>query len=87
MRYQNGILDLYTTCVVMSKNPVPSHSSVRCLYLSPDIKSQYTSWQSALHDFIETCVTSSDLTATVLPAMEKALLRSPEYSLSGMYVH
>ncbi|KAG1831619.1 armadillo-type protein [Suillus variegatus] len=38
--------------------------------------------KSALHDFIETCVTSSDLTATVLPAMEKALLRSPEYSLS-----
>ncbi|KAG1861441.1 armadillo-type protein [Suillus tomentosus] len=59
---KNGILDLYTTCVVMSKNPVPSHSS------------------SALHDFIGTCVTSNDLTATVLPAMEKALLRSPEYS-------
>ncbi|KIK38679.1 hypothetical protein CY34DRAFT_809070, partial [Suillus luteus UH-Slu-Lm8-n1] len=61
---KNDILDLYTTCVVMSKNPVPSHSS------------------SALHDFIGTCVTSSDLTATVLPTMEKALLRSPEYSLS-----
>ncbi|KAG1762385.1 armadillo-type protein [Suillus occidentalis] len=64
---KNDILDLYTTCVVMSKNPVPSHSS------------------SALHDFIGTCVTSSDLTATVLPTMEKALLRSPEYSLSGTY--
>ncbi|KAG1734519.1 armadillo-type protein [Suillus lakei] len=61
---KNDILDLYTTCVVMSKNPVPSHSS------------------SALHDFIGTCVTSSDLTANVLPIMEKALLRSPEYSLS-----
>ncbi|KAG2115671.1 armadillo-type protein [Suillus cothurnatus] len=61
---KNDILDLYTTCVVMSKNPVPSHSS------------------SALHDFIGTCVTSNDLTATVLPTMEKALLRSPEYSLS-----
>ncbi|KAG1832884.1 armadillo-type protein [Suillus subalutaceus] len=61
---KNDILDLYTTCVVMSKNPVPSHSS------------------SALHDFIGTCVTSSDLTANVLPTMEKALLRSPEYSLS-----
>ncbi|KAG1774599.1 armadillo-type protein [Suillus placidus] len=61
---KNDILNLYTTCVVMSKNPVPSHSS------------------SALHDFIGTCVTSSDLTAAVLPTMEKALLRSPEYSLS-----
>ncbi|KAG2121247.1 armadillo-type protein [Suillus clintonianus] len=61
---KDDILDLYTTCVVMSKNPVPSHSS------------------SALHDFIGTCVTSSDLTAAVLPTMEKALLRSPEYSLS-----
>ncbi|KAG2158689.1 armadillo-type protein [Suillus bovinus] len=61
---KNDILDLYTTCVVMSKNPVPSHSS------------------GALHDFIRTCVTSSDLTATILPTMEKALLRSPEYSLS-----
>ncbi|OJA10082.1 hypothetical protein AZE42_06300 [Rhizopogon vesiculosus] len=61
---KNDILDLYTTCVMMSKTPVPSHSS------------------NALRDFIRTCVTSSDLTATVLPAMEKALLRSPEYSLS-----
>ncbi|KAG1731829.1 armadillo-type protein [Suillus paluster] len=61
---KDAILDLYTTCVVMSKNPVPSHSS------------------SALHDFIGTCITPSDLTATVLPTTEKALLRSPEYSLS-----
>ncbi|KAG2360727.1 ARM repeat-containing protein [Suillus spraguei] len=65
---KNDILDLYMTCVVMSKNPVPSHSS------------------SALHDFIKTCVTSSDLTATVSPTMEKALLRSPEYSLSGTFL-
>jgi hypothetical protein len=40
-----------------------------------------------LHDFIGTYVTSSDLIATVLPTMEKALLRSPEYSLGGAYVH
>ncbi|KAJ8595557.1 ARM repeat-containing protein [Rhizopogon salebrosus TDB-379] len=61
---KNDILNLYTTCIMMSKTPVPSHSS------------------NALHDFIRICVTSSDLTATVLPTMEKALLRSPEYSLS-----
>ncbi|CAL1711997.1 unnamed protein product [Somion occarium] len=37
---------------------------------------------TALHDFIETYVTESDLATTVLPTMEKSLLRSPEISLS-----
>ncbi|KAH7908270.1 armadillo-type protein [Hygrophoropsis aurantiaca] len=61
---KNEIIVLYTTCVIMSKNPVPSHSS------------------TALHDFIRTFVTSADLEQHILPIMEKALLRSPEYSLS-----
>ena len=39
--------------------------------------------QAAMHDFIETCVSQDDFTTSILPAMEKALLRSPEYSLSG----
>ncbi|KAI0800349.1 ARM repeat-containing protein [Fomes fomentarius] len=37
---------------------------------------------TALYDFIRSYVTSEDFTSTVLPAMEKALLRSPEISLS-----
>ncbi|KIJ63493.1 hypothetical protein HYDPIDRAFT_175892 [Hydnomerulius pinastri MD-312] len=61
---KEGIINLYTTCVLMSKTPVPSHSS------------------SALHDFIHTCVGPDELTKSVLPTMEKAILRSPEYSLS-----
>ncbi|PCH35750.1 ARM repeat-containing protein [Wolfiporia cocos MD-104 SS10] len=36
---------------------------------------------TALHDFIQVFVTEEDLTATILPTMEKALLRSPEISL------
>ncbi|EGO00628.1 hypothetical protein SERLA73DRAFT_71629 [Serpula lacrymans var. lacrymans S7.3] len=38
--------------------------------------------QIALHDFIRTSIGPEDLVQTVLPAMEKALLRSPENSLS-----
>ncbi|EIW80197.1 ARM repeat-containing protein [Coniophora puteana RWD-64-598 SS2] len=37
---------------------------------------------SVLHDFIQHAVTPADLETTVLPAMEKALLRSPEHALS-----
>ncbi|KAF8911690.1 armadillo-type protein [Gymnopilus junonius] len=35
-------------------------------------------------DFISTFITPDDLTKTVLPTIEKALLRSPEYSLSAV---
>ncbi|KAI0077211.1 ARM repeat-containing protein [Panus rudis PR-1116 ss-1] len=37
---------------------------------------------TALHDFVQCCVTEGDLNEKVLPTMEKALLRSPEISLS-----
>ncbi|KAI6101038.1 armadillo-type protein [Pisolithus croceorrhizus] len=37
---------------------------------------------NALHDFIQSCVDPTMLSSLVLPVMEKALLRSPEYSLS-----
>ncbi|KAI0764358.1 ARM repeat-containing protein [Trametes elegans] len=36
----------------------------------------------ALHDFVSSCVTPEDFARTILPTMEKALLRSPEISLS-----
>lgn len=42
--------------------------------------------QSALHDFISSSVHESDLSGSILPTMEKALLRSPEVSLSGEFV-
>ncbi|CCM02945.1 uncharacterized protein FIBRA_05060 [Fibroporia radiculosa] len=37
---------------------------------------------TALNDFISTSITTEDFTVSVLPTMEKALLRSPEISLS-----
>ncbi|KAI8978208.1 ARM repeat-containing protein [Trametes punicea] len=37
---------------------------------------------SALHEFVSSSVTPEDFTSAVLPTMEKALLRSPEISLS-----
>ncbi|OBZ65072.1 Translational activator GCN1 [Grifola frondosa] len=37
---------------------------------------------AALHDFVRTSVTEDDFAGTILPAMEKALLRSPEISLN-----
>ncbi|KAF8553713.1 ARM repeat-containing protein [Imleria badia] len=37
---------------------------------------------NALYDFIRTTIGPDDLGASILPTMEKALLRSPEYSLS-----
>ncbi|KAH7883448.1 armadillo-type protein [Phlebopus sp. FC_14] len=61
---KEDIISLYTTSVLMSKTPVPSHTS------------------TALHDFVRTCVEPADLAKSIIPAMEKALLRSPEYSLS-----
>lgn len=39
--------------------------------------------QTALDDFIQTAVTRDDLSNTLLPSMQKALLRSPEVSLDG----
>ncbi|THG98438.1 hypothetical protein EW026_g3754 [Hermanssonia centrifuga] len=37
---------------------------------------------TALHDFINSYVTETELISTILPTMDKALLRSPEISLS-----
>ncbi|CDO72622.1 hypothetical protein BN946_scf184985.g41 [Trametes cinnabarina] len=37
---------------------------------------------SAMHNFVASTVTPDDFTSIILPAMEKALLRSPEISLS-----
>lgn len=39
--------------------------------------------QGAVHDFIQTFVSQEDFTQSILPTMEKALLRSPEYSLNS----
>ena len=38
----------------------------------------------AFHDFIESSVTEEDLTSSILPSVEKSVLRSPEVSLLGM---
>ncbi|KAF8434348.1 armadillo-type protein [Boletus edulis BED1] len=61
---KEGIINLYTTHILMSKFAVPLHTS------------------SALYDFIRTSISPDDLSTSILPTMEKALLRSPEYSLS-----
>jgi hypothetical protein len=58
-----------------------------CLYVNPWLVAvQYlTFFQVALLDFVQKFVSTDDFTDTILPTMEKALLRSPEYSLHGMY--
>jgi|SRR5882762_7861226 len=40
-------------------------------------------FQTAMHDFIHTFISPDDLKKSILPVAEKALLRSPEYSLNG----
>ncbi|KAI9456474.1 hypothetical protein HD554DRAFT_2145036 [Boletus coccyginus] len=62
---KEGIINLYTMRVLVSKAAVPPHSS------------------NALYDFIRTTIGPDDLSTSVLSTMEKALLQSPEYSLSG----
>lgn len=42
--------------------------------------------QKSFHDFIQNCATDEDLTNVVIPAIEKAALRSPEVSLDGTFV-
>ncbi|KAF8756754.1 ARM repeat-containing protein [Rhizoctonia solani] len=37
----------------------------------------------SFHDLIQNCITEEDLTNTVVPSAEKAILRSPEVSLHG----
>ena len=80
------MLGLYTSSVLMTKVPVPSHALVMffSLYLIGSIV--HDSLQIAMHDFIQTYVSQNDFTKSVLPAMEKALLRSPEYALNGASV-
>lgn len=77
---QEGIVNLYTTHVLMSKTTVSAHSSVR---LPTHTRHPTHPLQNALYDFVRTTLGPDDLSTSVLPMMEKALLRSPEYSLSG----
>ncbi|KAH0828924.1 armadillo-type protein [Lanmaoa asiatica] len=76
---KEGIVNLYTTHVLMSKTAVPAHSSVR---LFTNGRHPAHPLQNALYDFIRTTIGPDDLSTSVLPTIEKALLRSPEYSLS-----
>ena len=67
----------------MSKIPVPLHTSV-CLYFSLFIETNtHLDTQTAMHDFVQTFVSQDDFTKSILPTMEKALLRSPEFSLNS----
>jgi hypothetical protein len=77
---QEGIVNLYTTHVLMSKTAVPAHTSVRRF---TNTRHPAHRLQNALGDFIRTTITPDDFSTSILPTMEKALLRSPEYSLSG----
>ncbi|KAL0955554.1 hypothetical protein HGRIS_001793 [Hohenbuehelia grisea] len=61
---KDAILNLYSSTVLMSKTPVPTHVA------------------TAFNDFIKTFVTPEDVSTIILPTAEKALLRSPEISLS-----
>lgn len=68
----------------MSKTPVSPHQAV-----SPDHFRRICAdihVQNAFHDFIETSVTEMDLTSSILPTVEKSVLRSPEISLLGMLI-
>lgn len=60
---------------------MPKHLLVSCL---PAMKrNSQLSLQISLRDLIQYFVTDEDLTASILPTADKALLRSPEYSLDG----
>ncbi|KAF7968614.1 hypothetical protein HWV62_30003 [Athelia sp. TMB] len=82
---KDEIIGLYISSILMAKAPVPPHTLVR-LHLS--ILSIHLTnlgaHQDALHDFTANFITEEDLNDTILPAMEKSLLRTPEYSLSAI---
>ena len=64
----------------MSKTAVPAHTSVRRFTNTCHPTHRL---QNARCDFIRTTISPDDLSTTILPTIEKALLRSPEYSFSG----
>lgn len=59
-----------------------AYTGILLRVLSSSISAQ-SLLQAALHDFIETCISGDDFTNILLPAMEKSLLRSPEYSMNS----
>lgn len=71
---KNGIISSYSSNVLMSKTALPTQQQ---FLANPERLPN----QAAFHDFIKTFVTCDDLTNTLLPTMEKAVLRSPELSL------
>jgi hypothetical protein len=77
------MLKLYTEFVLSCKSPIPPHITVR-LWQSPFLYADGLRFiQRAMHEFVHEFVLPEHFIGVVLPAMEKALLRFPEYSLSG----
>lgn len=60
---------------------MPEHLLVSCLHVMK--RNSELFMQISLRDLIQYFVTDEDLTVSILPTADKALLRSPEYSLDG----
>ena len=79
---KDGIVAIYTTTILMAKAPLPHHTLVSTQYIFVCIVLIFRI-QTILNDFIATYVTRDDFTTTILPTIEKGLLRSPENCLLG----
>lgn len=67
----------------VERTGVRPHSGTSELAPAHLLSTEVTRNQEALKGFIATFATPDDLKVTVLPIMEKSLLRSPEHSLNG----
>lgn len=79
---QTVILSFYTSSILMTTVSLSSHISVGSFVWFNRLSTKLE-FQNALHDFFQAFVSETDLHDVLLPAIEKALLRSPEFAMSG----
>ena len=81
---QDSILGLYLSTIITTKISLPEHTLVSSTSMIRYINIYNFFLKNCLRDFISTYITAYDFTATILPTIEKVLLRSPEHGLPGM---